>query len=39
MCLKGSFPALALPPINFDMLFARAIAQAQAEAEGAGQDA
>lgn len=39
LCLKGSFPALALPPINFDMLFARAIAQAQAEAEGAGQDA
>lgn len=39
LCLKGSFPALALPPINFDMLFARAIAQAQAEAENAGQDA
>lgn len=33
--LKGSFPALALPPINFDLLFARAIAQAQAESEGA----
>jgi preprotein translocase subunit SecB len=33
LALKGSFPALALPPINFDLLFARAIAQAQAEAE------
>ena len=30
--LKGSFPALALPPINFDALFARAIAQQQAQA-------
>jgi preprotein translocase subunit SecB len=25
--LKGGFPALALPPINFDALFARALAQ------------
>ena len=33
LALKGSFPALALPPINFDLLFARAIAQAQGEAE------
>lgn len=30
--LKGSFPALALPPINFDALFARAVAQQQAQA-------
>lgn len=28
--VKGSFPALALPPINFDALFLRAIQQAQA---------
>ncbi len=31
--LKGSFPALALPPINFDALFARAVAQQKAQAE------
>ncbi len=31
--LKGSFPALALPPINFDALFARAVAQQQAQQE------
>lgn len=29
---KGSFPALMLPPINFDALFAQAVAQAQAKA-------
>src|SRR5690606_20528367 len=28
--VKGSFPALALPPINFDALFLRAVQQAQA---------
>lgn len=28
--VKGSFPALNLPPINFDALFLRAIQQAQA---------
>jgi len=32
---KGSFPALMLPPINFDALFAAALAQAQQQAEGA----
>ena len=32
--VKGSFPALALPPINFDVLFARAVQEAQkAQAE------
>lgn len=31
--VKGSFPALALPPINFDMLFARAVEQSQKSAE------
>jgi len=32
--VKGSFPALALPPINFDALFARAVQEAQqAQAE------
>ncbi len=30
---KGSFPALMLPPINFDALFAQAIAQAKAKAD------
>ncbi len=30
---KGSFPALMLPPINFDALFAQAIAQAKQKAE------
>lgn len=30
--LKGSFPALALPPINFDALFARAVAQQNQQA-------
>lgn len=29
---RGSFPALMLPPINFDALFRQALAQAQAEA-------
>ena len=29
---KGSFPALMLPPINFDALFAQAVAQAKAKA-------
>lgn len=28
--VKGTFPALALPPINFDALFFRAVQQAQA---------
>lgn len=31
---KGSFPALMLPPINFDALFAQAVAQAKQKAEG-----
>ncbi|MGL6159468.1 protein-export chaperone SecB [Microbulbifer sp.] len=31
---KGSFPALMLPPINFDALFAAALNQAQQQAEG-----
>ena len=31
---KGSFPALLLPPINFDALFANALQQAAAEKEG-----
>ncbi|UTW44345.1 protein-export chaperone SecB [bacterium SCSIO 12696] len=30
---KGSFPALMLPPINFDALFMQALAQAKAQAE------
>lgn len=31
--VKGGFPALALPPINFDALFAQAVMQAKAKAE------
>lgn len=31
---KGSFPALLLPPINFDALFANAIQQAAKENQG-----
>jgi preprotein translocase subunit SecB len=34
--VKGSFPALMLPPINFDALFAQAMAQAKQKAEAAG---
>lgn len=30
--LKGGFPALALPPINFEALFARAVQQQQQQA-------
>lgn len=32
---KGSFPALMLPPINFDALYAQAMAQAKQNAEQA----
>ncbi|GAA6167004.1 protein-export chaperone SecB [Sessilibacter corallicola] len=35
---KGSFPALMLPPVNFDALFAQAVAQAQQNAEAKGQE-
>jgi preprotein translocase subunit SecB len=35
---KGSFPALMLPPINFDALFASAVQQAAAQADGNGDD-
>ncbi len=31
--VKGGFPALALPPINFDMLFARAVNEATRKAK------
>ncbi len=31
--VKGSFPALMLPPVNFDALFAQAVAQAQQKAQ------
>ncbi|GAA5443951.1 protein-export protein SecB [Microbulbifer sp. NBRC 101763] len=37
--VKGSFPALMLPPVNFDALFAQALDQAQKQAEGAQADA
>ncbi|SDK64173.1 protein-export chaperone SecB [Microbulbifer yueqingensis] len=35
---KGSFPALMLPPINFDALFAAAMQQAQQQAEQEGSE-
>lgn len=31
LAVKGSFPALMLPPINFDALYAQAVAQRQAQ--------
>ena len=34
---KGSFPALMLPPINFDALFAAALQQAQQQAESGAE--
>lgn len=34
---KGSFPALMLPPVNFDALFMQAMAQAKAEAGKAAE--
>ena len=34
---KGSFPALLLPPINFDALFANAMQQAAEEKKGEGK--
>ncbi|TVZ37288.1 preprotein translocase subunit SecB [Alteromonadaceae bacterium 2753L.S.0a.02] len=37
LAVRGGFPPLQLPPINFDALFAQAIAQAKQEAEAAGQ--
>ncbi|WP_444928961.1 protein-export chaperone SecB [Microbulbifer sp. SSSA002] len=37
--VKGSFPALMLPPVNFDALFAAALDKAQKEAEGAQANA
>lgn len=36
---KGSFPALMLPPINFDALFAQAVNKAKADAEAETEDA
>ncbi len=35
LAMRGGFPPLALPPINFDMLFAQAAAKAQEEAKAA----
>lgn len=35
---KGSFPALMLPPLNFDALFQQALAQSKAKAEGAAEE-
>lgn len=33
---RGSFPALMLPPINFDAVFAQAVQQAKQQGESAG---
>ncbi|MEX1033355.1 MAG: protein-export chaperone SecB [Cellvibrionaceae bacterium] len=33
LAIKGSFPALMLPPINFDALFAQALSQSKEKAE------
>lgn len=35
LVVRGGFPPLMLPPINFDALFAQAVAQAQKQAETA----
>lgn len=37
LVIKGSFPPLMLPPVNFDALFAQAVAQ-QKEKAGGGDD-
>ncbi|MDN3637409.1 protein-export chaperone SecB [Simiduia curdlanivorans] len=37
--VKGSFPALMLPPVNFDALFAHAVQQAKAQQAGAKEAA
>ncbi len=37
--VKGGFPALNLPPINFDALFAQAVREARASAEASGAEA
>ncbi|MYM64102.1 protein-export chaperone SecB [Pseudomaricurvus sp. HS19] len=34
---KGGFPALMLPPVNFDALFAQAVAQAKQQAEAGAE--
>ena len=36
MAVRGGFPPLLLPPINFDSVYAKAIADAQAGSEDAG---
>lgn len=34
LAVRGGFPPLNLPPVNFDALFAQAAAKAQADAQG-----
>ncbi len=34
MAIRGGFPPLLLPPVNFDAIYARAVAEAQAKAQG-----
>jgi len=36
--IKGSFPAMMLAPVNFDAIFAQAVAQRQKEAEAAAAE-
>ena len=38
IALKGGFPALNLPPLNFDALFVHAVQQAKAKAEAKAQE-
>ncbi len=35
ICVKGGFPPVMLAPVNFDALYQQALAQAQAQVEGA----
>lgn len=39
LVVRGGFPPLMLPPINFDALFAQAMNEAQAKAEAGGTEA
>ena len=39
MAMRGGFQPLALPPINFDALYARAVAEAKTRAEAESKPA
>ncbi|MBA6413903.1 protein-export chaperone SecB [Parahaliea sp. F7430] len=38
VCVKGGFPPVMLAPVNFDALYQQALAQAQAQVQGAGTE-